>query len=263
MVRVSRPGAAAKARLYTSVVEDAGWPRRFRARFSTPDPFLYSVSFTATQGVALAAVEEAALAEIDRVRQSGVTPAETARALRQLKARLVFETDSVTNIAHQLGYFETVAGPGVFQDVQRRIQQVTAEQVSDVARRRLDPTQRTVGWFRPQDPAVSAPTLARGLSPARSVLPNNVVAIAQQNVAAPAVAISLAFRAGSIHDPASLPGLSYLMSLVVDRGTSHRSADAIAETLDDRGISLRVAVTRHSFTLGCTCLTEDFPICSR
>ena len=31
---------------------------------------------------------------------------------------------------------------------------------------------------------MSAPTLARGLSPARSVLPNNVVAIAQQNVAA-------------------------------------------------------------------------------
>ena len=67
---------------------------------------------------------------------------------------------------------------------------------------------------------MSAPTLARGLSPVRTVLPNNVVAIAQQNVAAPAVAISTAFRAGSIHDPASLPGLSYLMSLVVDRGTS-------------------------------------------
>ena len=105
---------------------------------------------------------------------------------------------------------------------------------------------------------MSAPTLARGLSPVRSVLPNNVVAIAQQNVAAPAVAITLAFRAGSIHDPTSLPGLSYLMSLVVDRGTSHRSADAIAEALDDRGVSLRVAVSRHALSLGCTCLAEDF-----
>ncbi len=140
-----------KARLYTSVVERGLASAVSGAILPTVDPFLFTVSFTATQGVALAAVEEAALAEIDRVRQSGVTPAETARALRQLKARLVFETDSVTNIAHQLGYFETVAGPGVFQDVQRRIQQVTAEQVSDVARRRLDPTQRTVGWFRPQE----------------------------------------------------------------------------------------------------------------
>jgi zinc protease len=105
---------------------------------------------------------------------------------------------------------------------------------------------------------VSAPSLARGLSPVRSVLPNNVVTIAQQNVAAPAVSINLAFRAGSLHDPGSLPGLSYFTSLVVDRGTSHRSADAIAEELDDRGVSLRLAVSRHSFALGCTCLTEDF-----
>ena len=110
-----------------------------------------------------------ALAEIERVRTSGVTPEETARAIRQLKARLVFETDSPTNIAHQLGYFETVAGPNLFSELQRRIQMVTAEQVSDVARRRLDARQRTVGWFRSAgDRSVSAPTLARGLSPLRA-----------------------------------------------------------------------------------------------
>ena len=43
---------------------------------------------------------------------AGVTDGEVARAKRQLRARLVFENDSVTNIAHQLGYFETVTGPG-------------------------------------------------------------------------------------------------------------------------------------------------------
>ena len=64
----------------------------------------------------------------------------------------MFETDSPTNIAHQLGYFETVAGPNLFSELQRRIQMVTAEQVSDVARRRLDARQRTVGWFRPLEP---------------------------------------------------------------------------------------------------------------
>ena len=47
--------------------------------------------------------------------------------------------------------------------------------------------------------------------------------------------------------------------MVVDRGTRTRSADAIAEELDDRGVSLRVSVTRHAFTLSCSCLSEDFP----
>ena len=105
---------------------------------------------------------------------------------------------------------------------------------------------------------MSAPTLARGLSPVRSVLPNRAVAIAQQNVAAPAVTIHLACCAGSFHDPLTQPGLAYLSSLVLDRGTQSLSADAIAEELDDRGVSLRVTVSRHVFAVTCTCLSEDF-----
>ena len=62
------------------------------------------------EGVPLDALEEAAIAG-DRARADrGLTEDEVARAKRQLRARLVFETDSVTNIAHQIGYFETVAG---------------------------------------------------------------------------------------------------------------------------------------------------------
>ena len=138
-----------KARLYTALVERGLASAVSGAILPTVDPFLHTFSFTATQDVGLDTLEGAALAAIERVRAGGVTPAETERAQRQLKARLVFETDSVTNIAHQLGYFETVAGPNVFPDVARRIQAVTADQVSDVARRRLDPARRTVGWFRP------------------------------------------------------------------------------------------------------------------
>ena len=138
-----------KARLYLALVERGLASAVSGAILPTVDPFLYTLSFTATQGVSLAAVEDQALAALERVRTSGVTAEETARAIRQLRARLVFETDSPTNIAHQLGYFETVAGAGVFSEVQRRIQMVSPEQASDVARRRLDPGQRTVGWFRP------------------------------------------------------------------------------------------------------------------
>ena len=42
-------------------------------------------------------------------------PRRDRRAKRQLRARLVFENDSVTNIAHQLGYFETVDGAGLLR----------------------------------------------------------------------------------------------------------------------------------------------------
>ena len=138
-----------KARLYKSIVDRGLASSVSGVILPTIDPFLYTVSFTANQGVSLAEIEDAASLEIERTRTGGVTENEVARAQRQLEARLVFETDSVTNIAHQLGYFETVAGAGFFPELRRCIRAVTPTQVSDAARRRLRPAQRTVGWFRP------------------------------------------------------------------------------------------------------------------
>jgi zinc protease len=138
-----------KARLYRGVVDRGLASAVCGALLPTAEPFVYTLSFTAMEGVGVDAVEGEALAEIERVRAEGVQPSELARAKRQLRARLVFENDSVTNIAHQLGYFETVAGPGVFPLLQKKIDRVSAEEVWDVARRRLSTVNRTVGWFRP------------------------------------------------------------------------------------------------------------------
>jgi predicted Zn-dependent peptidase len=119
------------------------------ALLPTAQPFLYAISLTAMKGTSLQTLEGALFDAIDDLRANGVTDVETARARRQLRARLVFENDSVTNIAHQIGYFETVAGLGLFPELLSRIEAVTPEQVSDVARRRLDKTARTIGWYQP------------------------------------------------------------------------------------------------------------------
>jgi zinc protease len=138
-----------KARLYAALVERGLASAVAGALMATSDPFLYSVSLTAMEGVPLASLEEAASAEIERVRAHGLTEAEVERARRQLRARLVFENDSVTNVAHQIGYFDTVVGPGYEEEIGARVQGVTAAQVADVAARRLTTETRTIGWFRP------------------------------------------------------------------------------------------------------------------
>jgi len=152
-----------KARLYTELVEGGVASMVSGALLPTREPFLYTLSFTALDGVELGTLEAAALGAVERLRDTGIDPAELTRARRQLRARLVFENDSVTNIAHQLGYFETVAGPEFLASLQDRIDAVSPEQVWDVARRRLGATTRTVGWFKPlsgsrrkSDPAMPA-----------------------------------------------------------------------------------------------------------
>src|SRR5690349_16565772 len=97
-------------------------------------------------------------------------------------------------------------------------------------------------------------TLAAGLSPVRQTLGNGAVVIVQETSATPSVSINAMFQAGSLYEPDDLPGLAYLTSRVIDRGTTRRSAEVIAETLDARGVSLRISSTRHAMTFSTTCL---------
>ena len=97
----------------------------------------------------LALLETSLLEEIERVWSEGITDAELKKAKAQLNARLVFDNDSITNIAHQLGYFETIADVGVIVDAPASIAAVTLEEVGAAARAVLSETNRTVGWFLP------------------------------------------------------------------------------------------------------------------
>src|SRR5262245_23969035 len=106
--------------------------------------------------------------------------------------------------------------------------------------------------------AGTASSIGSGLSPTRVTLDNGTSVIVKETRKTPAVAINLSMRAGSVCDPASQPGSSYLLSRVIDRGTRTRSADDIAEEIDSRGISLTISVTRHPFTVVSSCLSRDF-----
>jgi zinc protease len=143
------PPPQRSARLYQALVNSGLASAVSGALLPTQEPFLYTISVTATDGVSLDRVEEAVLGELERVRQSGITPQELRKAKNQLRARLVFENDSITNIAHQLGFFETIASWQVYPTLSQHIEAVTVEEVGRVAADRLKPTGRTVGRFEP------------------------------------------------------------------------------------------------------------------
>ena len=143
------PPAQRSARLYRALVERGLASAVAGALMPTEHPFLYIVSVTATEGTPLASAEAALVEELARVRREGITAAEVAKAKTQLKARLVFDNDSVTNIAHQLGYFETIASVEVFADLGSRIAAVTVAGVAEAARVVLSTSNRTIGWFDP------------------------------------------------------------------------------------------------------------------
>ena len=105
---------------------------------------------------------------------------------------------------------------------------------------------------------MSRASAEHGLNPSRLSLDNGVVLLAQRNTITPAVAINATFTTGSLYEPDDRTGLAYVAALAIDRGTRTRSANAVAEGFDDRGVSLRTWTTTHGFTLSCVCLAEDF-----
>lgn len=98
----------------------------------------------------------------------------------------------------------------------------------------------------------------RGLQACRQLLANGAVVIVKEARTIPAITIQASICAGSIYESNEQIGLSHLLAKVIDRGTERRSGEEIAETLDQRGVSLTINTNRHVISIGCTCLTEDF-----
>ena len=146
------PPPQRSARLYRALVDGGLASAVNGGLVPTEQPFLYTISVTATEGSSLTSVEDATLAQLDAVRRHGITEHELEKAKNQLRARLVFEGDSISNIAHQLGYFETIASWRMVSSLRERIDAVTLQHVGEAAAHCFKTTNRTVGWFDPQPP---------------------------------------------------------------------------------------------------------------
>jgi zinc protease len=167
------PPPQRSARLYRALVNGGLASAVNGGLLPTEEPFLYTISVTATEGTPLASVEEATLAQIDAVHRHGISAHELQKAKHQLRARLVFEGDCISNIGHQLGFFETIGSWRLVPSIGRQIDAVTLEAVADAAARHLKPTNRTIGWFDPRPPGgdaapVGDPSTRSGSSRAES-----------------------------------------------------------------------------------------------
>jgi len=116
---------------------------------STIDPYLFSFSATIRQGRTLSEVEEALLAEIQRVVDEPVSQAELQKAIKQTRAQFAYSSESVTDQGYWLGFSELVSDTSWFENFLDRLDAVTVDDVLQVARTTFRPSQRNVGWYVP------------------------------------------------------------------------------------------------------------------
>ena len=155
------PTPQRSARLYRAAVDQGLASAVGGALLPTEHPFLYYVWATVAEGQTLQSVEDVILHEVDRVAREGITEQELEKVRAQLRARFVYDSDSVTDIAHQLGYFATVATWRTYYELIPQLATVTLDQVNEAAQRYLTRDNRIIGWFEPELPVSEAPAIMK------------------------------------------------------------------------------------------------------
>jgi zinc protease len=95
--------------------------------------------------------------------------------------------------------------------------------------------------------------------PVQRKLENGARVLIVENHSLPLVAISVRFLHGIDADPRQKPGLADFVADMVDEGTKTRSAEKLAEEIEDLAAHLGAGVSLETATVGLNCLTETLP----
>jgi zinc protease len=114
-------------------------------------PALFFLDGVPAEGKTVADVEAALREQIRLLVEKGISEDELRRVKAQVTAAQVYARDSVYYQAMRIGMLQTIGLPYDSSDLQvRKLQQVTAEQVRDVARKYLIDDNLTVAVLDPQ-----------------------------------------------------------------------------------------------------------------
>lgn len=141
------------SRLYQALVKTELAAGMSSGLLPSVDPYLYGFDVTLREGRTLEEVEAALFAELDKAINGEITQAELDKARKQARALFAYSTETVTNQAFWLARAEQIGGYEWFLNFEERLRAVTLDDIHEVARKYLKPSQRIVGWFIPTDSA--------------------------------------------------------------------------------------------------------------
>lgn len=283
------------SRLYRALV-DGGLASGASSSFAlTKDPYLFGIDATPRPEVTLEDLERAVFQEVEKLQRYGLSEEEFERGLKQVKAQLVYGSESVTDQGYWLGALETIDRYETYTQMLERLEKVTPEDVRRVAEQYLTESNRTVGRLIPAGvegagaPAeVVAERAARPFfycrpipdtewafdsgssSPAggppvsisvpieRHQLDNGIVVLSSRDENSPQVIVRASLKAGSVFDTADRAGIARFVAPMLIRGTETRSFQELSEETDSLGMALNVDAGRLTAQVGVRCLREDF-----
>lgn len=183
----------------------------------TADPYVFSITGSVDPSSDTTKIEDSIEKLIAAMRDNLVSDQELGRARKQLTDELIYDIETTEDAAHQMAYFEGIEAFPVLQSLPQRVNAVTPEQVQAAARRYLQPTQRTIGWYlagkRPESmptpeattvpapaPVPTAPMLPSTSAPRAIKLKNGIVLIVKSIARTPTGFLRMLLPTNTVED---------------------------------------------------------------
>jgi zinc protease len=246
-------GDGRSSRLYRRVREEAGLAFGISAFSYTPgDPGLLGIDAT-VEPAKREATEELILKILDEIKRNGVTPDELAKAKK-------------ISLSHHLGSLTTMRGQAsdlgsnwfltrnlnFTRDYLAAVQKITPEDVRRVAEKYLTSDNLTIVSLNPKG-ALAAKTKPAAPVSAGEIqkieLTNGMRLLVREDPRLPLVSMAAVFRGGLLAETRQTNGITRLMSKVLLKGTTTRTAEQIADTIEAVGGSIGSDAGNNSFSV--------------
>ncbi|MFN4280958.1 M16 family metallopeptidase [Thermosynechococcus sp.] len=273
-------GQASSIHSYAMALQEGGW---------------FEIGAIAAPQQSLETIEQTIGQILDQLAQHPLSGAELQRAKQQLKANFVLRNRDIDAQASQLANDETLTGDYRFSDRHlAAIEQVTAADVQRVVQTYFGRDRWIVGEFipsqfaevelsgrpstqttahelvgEPPDPQTIAAYLPQGSGDSAAALrPTAVETLTLENGlrvlllvdrSTPTITLAGRIDAGTAYDLLTQPGVAHLTAANLLNGTRHKTALTLAQTLEDRGISLEFSAFRDGVDIEGYALADELP----
>jgi zinc protease len=255
-------GNGRSARLYQEVREKLGVAHSVDAWTYNPgNPGLLGMS-AVVDADKFAAARAAMLAQIERMKEEPVTPAELAKAVKQFTAGTLSSRKTMQGQAGDLGGNWIATGDLNFSErYLANVGRLTSDDLRRVARTYLTSENRTVYALLPAGSIPKTAEVSERLAehPIQKFdLPNGMRLLIKEDHRLPFVEIRAVFQGGVLAETPANNGATLLLAKMLLKGTRTRTAEQIVTEIESLGGSIESYGGNNSLGVNIEVLSGDF-----
>jgi zinc protease len=206
-------------------------------------------------------VQAEVLRLIEQLKQSPVSAQELEKARRKAIVNRASDLKTVAGQAASIGTSWFVAHDLTFSDTYlERLQQVTADDLQRVAKKYLTESNRTIGKLLPENMVVKKESKTannEALQLEKVSLDNGSTLVLKQDKKVPLVTVRVILNGGLLTETPANNGISSLTIRLLNKGTTTRSAEQIANQIEDLGGNFSANSGNNSLSISIEVLESD------